>query len=92
VRGLEELGQLCRLNRFRAQHPGVVIKQDTGFGFWQAWIPLSNGGTVITRYGLGILLDRLDELLGPECSHGGEDAGGSGRDATPGHDDQEPAR
>ena len=62
VRGLEPLGQLCRLDRFRARNPSVVINRDRGFGFWQAWIPVSNGGTVITRYVLQDLLDYLDDL------------------------------
>ena len=57
--GLEPLGQLWRLDQFRARNPGVVIKRDADCGFWQAWIPASNGGTVITRY---VLRDLLDEL------------------------------
>ena len=69
MRGLEPLGQLFRLNQFRARNPSVVINRDTGFGFWQAWIPVSNGGTVITRYLLQDLLDKLDEVLSPERSH-----------------------
>ncbi len=67
MRGLEPLGQLCRLDRFRARNPGVVINRDRGFGFWQAWIPVSNGGTVITRYVLQDLLDCLDELHAPDA-------------------------
>ena len=68
MRGLEPLGQLFRLDRFRARNPSVVINRDRGFGFWQAWIPVSNGGTVITRYVLQDLLDKLDEVLAPERS------------------------
>ena len=81
MRGLEPLGQLFRLNQFRARNPSVVINWDRGFGFWQAWIPVSNGGTVITRYLLQDLLDKLDEVLSPERS--------KARNAAPGHDHQE---
>jgi hypothetical protein len=67
VRGLESPGQLWRLDRFRARNPGVVIKRDAGFGFWQAWIPASNGGTVITRYALEDLLDKLAAVHVPDA-------------------------
>ena len=70
MKGLEPLGQLFRLNQFRARNPSVVINRDAGFGFWQAWIPESNGGTVITRYPLQDLLDKLDEVLSPDSSRG----------------------
>jgi hypothetical protein len=66
--GLEQPEQLRRLDRFRAQYPGVVINRDGGFGFWQAWIPVSNGGTVITRYVLQDLLAKLDELHAPDAA------------------------
>ena len=88
MRGLEPLGQLFRLNQFRARNPSVVINRDTGFGFWQAWIPVSNGGTVITRYLLQDLLDKLDEVLSPERSHDNADRS-KARNAAPGHDHQE---
>ncbi len=68
MRGLEPLGQLFRLNQFRARNPSVVINRDRGFGFWQAWIPVSNGGTVITRYVLQDLLDCLDDLHAPDAA------------------------
>jgi hypothetical protein len=58
----DELGQLIRLARFRQAHPEVIVG-DGGFGTVQAWIPVSDGGTVITRYVLRELLDKLDELL-----------------------------
>jgi hypothetical protein len=59
--------QLWRLDRFRTLNPAVVIKRDDSFGFWQAWIPAGNGGTVITRYVLKDLLDKLDELHAPDA-------------------------
>jgi hypothetical protein len=58
----DELGQLIRLARFRQAHPEVIVR-DGGFGTVQAWIPVPDGGTVITRYVLRELLDKLDELL-----------------------------
>ena len=88
MRGLEPLGQLFRLNHFRARNPSVVINRDRGFGFWQAWIPVSNGGTVITRYLLQDLLDKLDEVLSPERSHDNADRSKT-RNAAPDHDHQE---
>jgi hypothetical protein len=84
MRGLEPLGQLFRLNQFRARNPSVVINRDTGFGFWQAWIPVSNGGTVITRYLLQDLLDKLEEVLSPERSHDSADRS-KARNAAPGY-------
>ena len=57
----DELDQLARLARFRAAHPEVIIG-DGGFGTVQARIPELNGETVITRYTLRELLDKLDEL------------------------------
>ena len=56
----DELDQKPRLAIFRDQHPGVLIRE--GPGFWQAVIPEPNGETVITRYELRGLLDKLDEL------------------------------
>lgn len=58
---LGEPDQLVRLARFRAAHPEVIIG-DGGFGTVQALLPEPDGETVITRYTLGELLDRLDEL------------------------------
>lgn len=57
----DELGQMARLARFRRAHPEVIVG-DGGFGTMQARIPEPNGETVITRYTLRELLDRLDEL------------------------------
>lgn len=56
----DELDQKPRLARFRAEHTGVLIRE--GFGFWQAVIPEPNGETVITRYELRELLDKLESL------------------------------
>jgi hypothetical protein len=75
VRNAEPLAQLFRLARFRAQHPRVVIAQHSSFGYWQAWIPASNGGSVFTRYVLSDLLDTLDELAASERGHGTEGLG-----------------
>ena len=58
---LGEPDQLLRLARFRAAHPEVIIG-DGGFGTVQARLPEPDGETVITRYTLRELLDRLDEL------------------------------
>ena len=57
-----EPDQVLRLARFRREHPDVIIG-DGGFGTWQARIPESHGETVITRYILCELLDKLDELI-----------------------------
>ena len=57
-----EEDQLARLAWFRAAHPEVVIG-DAGFRRWQARIPEVNGESVITRYSLRELLDRLGVLL-----------------------------
>ena len=70
--GLGEPDQLLRLARFRAAHPEVIIG-DGGFGTVQARIPEPDGETVITRYTLSELLDRLDELTtGPNGQPGCE--------------------
>ena len=71
---LGEPDQLLRLARFRAAHPEVIIG-DGGFGTVQARIPEPDGETVITRYTLRELLDRLDELTAepndqPGCTPG----------------------
>ena len=51
-----------RLAWFRQAHPGVMV--GAGRGWWQAVILEPNGEQVITRYTLGQLLDRLDEVTG----------------------------
>jgi hypothetical protein len=89
---VEPVAQLFRLARFRAQHPMVVITQHASFGFWQAWIPVSNGGSVITRYVLRELLDELDELVASERSHGTGDLGPAPPGVAPGRDHRGDAR
>jgi len=59
---LGEPSQLPRLARFRASHPEVIIG-DGGFSTLQARIPEPAGETVITRYTLRELLDRLEEVI-----------------------------
>lgn len=54
--------QAVRLAEFREQHPGVMIGSLRRGGIWQARIPEPAGETVITRYTLAELLDRLGEL------------------------------
>ena len=67
---LGEPDQLLRLSRFRDAHPDVIIG-DGGFSTFQARIPEPDGETVITRYMLRELLDRLDELTtGPNGQPG----------------------
>ena len=57
----DEPDQVLRLLGFRQAHPEVIIG-DGGFGTMQARIPQENGETVITRYSLRELLDKLGEL------------------------------
>jgi len=59
----DEPDQVLRLMQFRKEHPDVVIGTDE-FGTWQARIPEPDGETVVNRYRLCELLDRLDELTG----------------------------
>lgn len=57
----EEPDQVLRLHHFQEEHPYVIV--GGGDGFRQARIPEPNDGeTVITRYTLRELLDRLDEV------------------------------
>jgi hypothetical protein len=58
----DELDQVVRLNRFRAEHQGIVIV--AGEGWWQGRVPEPKGEAVITRYTLRELLDKLDALVG----------------------------
>lgn len=60
---LDDAGQLERLVAFRVAHPHVLVGGGE-FGTWQALIPEENGETIVVRYALRELLDKLDELLG----------------------------
>jgi hypothetical protein len=55
--------QVPRLTRFRQDHPGIAIR--AGLGYWQAQLPEPSGETVITRYRLEDLLNKLDTLTAP---------------------------
>jgi len=54
----DEPDQVVRLASFREAHPAVTIGARDGW--WQARIPEASGETVITRYTLRELLDKLD--------------------------------
>lgn len=55
--------QVVRLRAFKAEHPEVIIGALSLGGAWQARIPGENGETVITRYELRDLLDKLIDVL-----------------------------
>jgi hypothetical protein len=59
----EDHATLVRLERFQREHPGIEVH--SGLGYWQAIIPEDTGSTIVTRYTLTVLLDRLDEVLAP---------------------------
>jgi hypothetical protein len=59
---MPEQDQVRRLAAFRASHANVRIRE--GAGYWQAVITEDGGETIVTRYELGTLLDRLGELCG----------------------------
>ena len=63
----DEYDQVLRLDRFRQDHPAIVVW--AGNGWWQAVIPAQDGETVTTRYTLRALLDKLDELLRANPGH-----------------------
>jgi hypothetical protein len=58
-----EPDQMPRLRAIRSQHPQVIIGTLGIGGAWQTRIPQHNGETVLTRYVLGDLLDKLDDVL-----------------------------
>lgn len=58
----DEPDQVPRLTQFRRDHPDVAIR--AGQGYWQALVPERNGETVITRYRLKDLLDKLQAVTG----------------------------
>lgn len=53
--------QVPRLNAFRATYPRITIGL-LSEGVWRALIPEQTGETVVTRYELRQLLDRLADL------------------------------
>jgi hypothetical protein len=57
----EDHATLVRLERFQREHPGIEVH--SGLGYWQAIIPEDTGSTIVTRYTLTVLLDRLDAVL-----------------------------
>jgi hypothetical protein len=65
----DEPDQVLRLHHFQEEHPDVII--GGGDGYRQARIPEENGETVITRYSLRELLDKLDGLIGGRPIDGG---------------------
>ena len=58
-----EPDQVPRLLAFRAAHPDVIVGAGE-FGTWKARIPKPDGETVVNRYRLHELLDKLDQLTG----------------------------
>jgi hypothetical protein len=52
--------QVPRRGAYEAAHPDVTITRHDGW--WQAVIPEDAGETVITRYELKDLLDRLEAI------------------------------
>lgn len=58
-----ERDQVPRLQALRLRHPHVIIGTLGIDGAWQARIPQQNGETILTRYQLKDLLDRLAEVL-----------------------------
>jgi hypothetical protein len=55
---------LIRLEQFQRAHPGIEIQ--SGLRFWQAIVPEDSGSTIITRYTLTVLLDRLAAVMNGE--------------------------
>jgi hypothetical protein len=70
VPGAPERDQIPRLQQFRLGHPDVIIGPGE-FGTWQATIPEPNGETIIVRYLLRELLDKLDEICALPQPDGG---------------------
>jgi excisionase family DNA binding protein len=70
-RHCDDTDQLGRLAAYRAAHPEVVIGS-AEFGTWEARIPEPNGETVVVRYTLRELLDRLGDLAEPRLLTPGE--------------------
>ena len=64
---LTSMTRCLRLDRFRQDHPAIVVR--AGNGWWQAVIPAPAGEIVTTRYTLRALLDKLDELINANPGH-----------------------
>jgi hypothetical protein len=60
----EDHATLARMDQFQRAHPGIELH--SGLGFWQAIIPEDSGSTIITRYVLRLLLDKLDQVVNEE--------------------------
>jgi hypothetical protein len=58
-----EPDQVPRLRAFRERYPHIVIGTLGLGGAWQARIPEERGETVLTRYLLRDLLDKVGEVL-----------------------------
>jgi hypothetical protein len=61
LHGTDPPDQVPRLIKFRKAHPDVEIMLA---GLWRAVIPRENGETVVCRYELRDLLNKLEELTG----------------------------
>lgn len=57
-RSADDSPDMMRLARFRRDHPETAVRQ--GPGFWQAITPEGSGESIVTRYRLEELLDKLD--------------------------------
>jgi hypothetical protein len=60
--GLDYADQVPRWKAFEAAHPDVEITYNGPF--WQAVLQQDVGETLITRYELGALLDKLEQMEG----------------------------
>lgn len=56
--------QIARLNAYETAHPHASVTYDHVFGYWRAILKEDGGETMVARYGLGALMDRLEELDG----------------------------
>jgi hypothetical protein len=50
--------QVVRLEEFRKEHPDIEVSYRVSY--WEAVTKQENGETIITRYELGDLLDKLE--------------------------------
>ena len=58
-----DLNQVARKDAFLRSHPGSRIYALSHAGPWQADVPEESGSTVLTRYSLPELMDKLDEVF-----------------------------